>query len=82
MRVADILTPSTSVGVPSQSPHCCMEWPVKEAQIGTHAGLSARQAAQTYPTPAEILAQIGCVVAFCLGLALLAHVIVAFVGTQ
>jgi hypothetical protein len=63
---------------------------VKEAQIDTHAGLPTghgeragnEQAAQVYPTPTEILAQVGRVIAFCLGLALLAHVIVAFVVTQ
>ena len=63
---------------------------MKEAQIGTHAGIPAGQderagnerAAQAYPTPTEILAQIGRVLAFCLGLALLAHVLVAVVGMQ
>ena len=63
---------------------------MKDVQFGTHAGLSAgdegrvgdEQDARTYPTPAEIFAQIGRVIAFCLGLAVLAHVIVALVGTQ
>jgi hypothetical protein len=63
---------------------------VKEAQIDTHAGLPAgddarvgnERAAQTYPTPTEVLAQIGRVLAFCLGLALLAHVLVAVAGMQ
>ena len=35
-----------------------------------------------YPTPGEIIGQIGLVVAICLGLGLLARVIVAFVGVQ
>jgi hypothetical protein len=33
-----------------------------------------------YPTPGEIIGQIGLVVGICLGLGLLARVIVAFVG--
>jgi len=35
-----------------------------------------------YPTPGEIVGQIGLVVAICLGLGLLARVIVAFVGVH
>lgn len=63
---------------------------MKDVRFGVHAGLPTEDMARmddehearTYPTPAEVFAQIGRVIAFCLGLALLAHVIVAFVGTQ
>ena len=36
--------------------------------------------ARTYPTPLEFFGQFGRVIAYCLGLAVLAHVIVAIVG--
>jgi len=63
---------------------------VKNARFGSHAGLPAsdeeymRDAHEprTYPTPAEFIAQVGRVIAFCLSLAVLAHVIVAVVGAQ
>ena len=63
---------------------------MKDVQFGTHAGLptgdeggaSDGQDARTFPTQAEVFAQIGRVIAFCLGLAGLTHVIVALVGTQ
>jgi hypothetical protein len=37
--------------------------------------------ARTYPTPVEFVGQLGRVIAYCLGLAVLAHVIVAIVGS-
>ncbi|GEM_PF-5327676 len=40
------------------------------------------QEAGPHPTPAEIMAQIGCVVAACLGLALVMHVFVAALGIE
>ena len=81
------------VGIGQGAPRalrCGMELSVKDVRFGVHAGLSAEdeagvgneQEARTYPTPAEVFAQIGRVIAFCLGLAVLAHVIVALVGTQ
>ena len=40
------------------------------------------QEAGPHPTPAEIMGQIGCVVAACLGLALMMHVLVAALGIE
>jgi hypothetical protein len=62
--------------------------PVKDVEFGTTAGLSVGDAAHAnenldgriYSTPAGVLAQIARVIAVCLGLALLAQVLVAFVG--
>lgn len=63
---------------------------MKNIRFGVHAGLSTgdeghvgdERDARLYPTPAEIFAQIGRVIAVCLGLAVLAHVIVALAGAQ
>jgi hypothetical protein len=62
---------------------------VKDFPFGTHAELSARDnelihdglEARNYPTPAEFVRQFSKVIAYCLGFAVLAHVIVALVGT-
>lgn len=63
---------------------------MKQFQFGTHVELSARDNELTndglevrnYPTPAEFFGQLGKVIAYCLGFAVLAHVIVALAGTQ
>ena len=63
---------------------------MKDVQFGSPAGLPARDeermhdehAARSYPTPAEFVGRVGRVFAYCLGLAVLAHVIVSLVGTQ
>jgi hypothetical protein len=68
--------------------HYCMEQPVKDVQFGAHAGLPAEsdeaigdeQSARTYPTPVEFVRQLSRVIAYYLGLAVVAHVIVAIVG--
>ena len=61
---------------------------MNEAQFGSDAGLPTKveghmgdgHEARTYPTPLEFFGQFGRVIAYCLGLAVLAHVIVAIVG--
>jgi hypothetical protein len=61
---------------------------VNKVQFGLHAGLPANDEvhvpdghdARTYPTPAEFVGQLSRVIAYCLGFAVLAHVIVAIVG--
>jgi hypothetical protein len=63
---------------------------VNNVRFGSQAELPARgedrvhdgHAERSYPTPAEFVWQFSRVIAFCLGLAVLAHVIVAVVGTQ
>jgi hypothetical protein len=63
---------------------------MKDVVLGSHAELPTKNAepardsheARNYPTPAEFAAQVGRVLAVCLGLALLAHVIVAVTGIQ
>src|ERR1700678_3645833 len=68
---------------------CCVERPVNEVRFGSDVGLSAGDevriadddVARTYPTPVEFVGQLGRVIAYCLGLAVLAHVIVAIVGS-
>jgi len=49
--------------------------------LSDHADRAA-DAAHDYPTPREFYARFGTVVLFCLGLALIAHVIVAMTGAQ
>jgi hypothetical protein len=68
---------------------CCVERPVNEVRFGSDVGVSAGDevrmtddhVARTYPTPVEFVGQLGRVIAYCLGLAVLAHVIVAIVGS-
>jgi hypothetical protein len=60
-----------------------VESTVDEVRFGTHAGLpdsgSMRETHEIplYPTPSEVLAKIAGVIAICLGLALLVHLLVA-----
>jgi hypothetical protein len=63
---------------------------VKEVQFGAAAGLPTRDdermhdghGARRYPTPAEFFAQASRVIAVCLGLSLLANVVVSAIGAQ
>jgi hypothetical protein len=63
---------------------------VKEVQFDAAAGLPTRDdervhdghAAHSYPTPSEFFAQASRVIAVCLGLSLLANVVVSAVGAQ
>jgi hypothetical protein len=63
---------------------------VKEVQFGAAAGLPTRDderthdghGARNYPTPTEFFAQVSRVIAVCLGLALLANVVVSAIGAQ
>jgi hypothetical protein len=63
---------------------------MKDVVLGSDAGLRTKNDklardchdARNYPTPTEFAAQVGRVLAVCLGLALLAHVIVAVTGIQ
>jgi hypothetical protein len=65
-----------------------MELPVNEIQFGFHAGLPTQDEElvrdshepRTSPTPAEFVVGVGRVLAVCLGLALLANVIVTASG--
>jgi hypothetical protein len=58
--------------------------PVNDIQFGAHAGLPSNSAEATrttqditlHPTPREVLAKIAGVIAICLGLALLAHLLI------
>lgn len=56
---------------------------MEKVQFGTHAGLpdsdSMRETHEIplYPTPGEVLAKISGVIAICLGLALLIHLLIA-----
>jgi hypothetical protein len=67
-----------------------MERTVKEAYFGTRAGLPTRDderthdghEARSYPTPAKFFAQVSRVIAVCLGLSLLANVVVSAIGAQ
>jgi hypothetical protein len=56
---------------------------VEELQLGPHAGLSdndadtpSKQHDRPYPTPGDVLAEIARVIAVCLGLALLAQLVI------
>lgn len=56
---------------------------MEELQFGPHAGLSdtdvdttSKQHDRPYPTPGEVLAEIARVIAICLGLALLAQLVI------
>jgi hypothetical protein len=63
---------------------------VKEVQFGAAAGLPTRDdermhdghGAHSHPTPAEFFAQLSRVIAICLGLSLLANVVVSAIGAQ
>jgi hypothetical protein len=63
---------------------------VKEVQFGAAAGLPTRDNERThdghgtrnYPTPAEFFAQASRIIAVCLGLSLLANVVVSAIGAQ
>jgi hypothetical protein len=67
-----------------------MERTVKEAHFGTRVGLPTRgderthdgHGARGYPTPAKFFAQVSRVIAVCLGLSLLANVVVSAIGAQ
>ena len=58
---------------------------MNDIQFGTHAGLPSDDAEnkretheiRLHPTPGEVLAKIAGVIAICLGLALLAHLLIA-----
>jgi hypothetical protein len=66
-------------------PHGAGTSPVNDIQFGTHAGLPSVDAQtmqetheiRLHPTPGEVLAKIAGVIAICLGLALLAHLLIA-----
>jgi hypothetical protein len=68
---------------------CCVERPVNEVRFGSDVGSSAGDevrmvddhVARTCPTPVEFVGQLGRVIVYCLGFAVLAHVIVAIVGS-
>jgi hypothetical protein len=67
--------------------HGGMEWSVKNVPVGSHFGLPAsdESLADTSPgflTPTEFMVQVGRVLAVCLGLAILAHVVVVMVGAH
>ncbi len=63
---------------------------MNEVRFGSDAGLPAGDKvrtpdghdARTYPTPVQFVGQLGRVIAYCLGFAVLAHIIVAIAGTQ
>lgn len=63
---------------------------MNEVRFSSDGGLPAAKEARrpdehqvrTYPTPVEFVGQLGRVLAYCLGFAVLAHVIVAIAGTQ
>ena len=63
---------------------------MKEVQFGAAAGLPTRDderthdghGARSYPTPTEFFVQFSRVIAVCLGLALLANVVVSAIGAQ
>ncbi len=53
---------------------------MEEVRVGPHTGLSdnsQQQQARRYPTPGEALAKIAIVIAICLGLALVAQLLIA-----
>ena len=53
---------------------------MEKVQFGPHAGLSdstQEQEAHPYPTPGELLAKVAGVIAICLGLALVAQLLIA-----
>ena len=62
---------------------------MKDIRFGAHAGLPAGDGKHMHPehelrtyTVTEFMGQVGRVLAVCLGLALVAHVIVAVIGNQ
>jgi hypothetical protein len=63
---------------------------VKDLQFGVHVGLQPESGetiddqheARTYPTPGEFVGQVGRVIAYCLAWAVLAHILVAVLGTD
>jgi hypothetical protein len=58
----------------------CRSRPVEEVQFGPDAGLSdqsQKQERHQIPTPGDVLARIACVIAICLGLALVAQLLIA-----
>ena len=53
---------------------------MEKVQFGPHAGLSNNtyeQQANPYPSPGEVLAKVAGVIAICLGLALVAQLLIA-----
>jgi hypothetical protein len=50
---------------------------VEKVHFGTHAGVpDSESMREMHPTPGEVLAKIAGVIAICLGLALLAHLLI------